>query len=111
MTQHQICGTTDELNTMLYSWLRRCLMSINQMSVKFTMCEEDKLNKLSSLCLHKVRPGRVGTCDLYEDGGSEESGDGVRTEGLHRSRDLPDAGGGGHLQGPGEQHTTITPQH
>lgn len=39
---------------------------------------------------------------MYEDGGSEEPGDGVWIEGLHRSRDLSDAGGGGHLQGPGE---------
>lgn len=57
-------------------------------------------------CLFKVRPGGVGTCDLYEDGGAEESGDGVRTEGLHCSRDLHDAGGGGHLQGAGEQQHT-----
>lgn len=43
---------------------------------------------------------------MYEDGGAEESGDGVRTERLHRSRDLSHAGGGGHLQGPGEEHAT-----
>lgn len=57
---------------------------------------------------HKDRPGGVGTCDLYEDRRAEESGDCVGTEGLHSSRDLPDAGGGGHLQGPSEQHTAVT---
>lgn len=56
------------------------------------------------VCLHKDRPGGVGTCDVHENGGSEESGDGVRTEGLHRSRDLPDAGRGSHLQRPSERH-------
>lgn len=39
---------------------------------------------------------------MHEDGGTEESGDCVWTEGLHRSRNLSDAGRGGHLQGPGE---------
>lgn len=62
------------------------------------------LIKTCALCLNKGRPRGVGTRDLYEDGGAEESGDGVRTEGLHRSGDVSDAGGGGHLQGPGEQH-------
>lgn len=66
------------------------------------------------VCLLKDRPGGVGTCDLYEDSSTEESGDGVWTEGLHRSRNLPDAGGGGHLQGPGERMSTrikTIPQH
>lgn len=62
----------------------------------------------SQICLPQVRPGRVGTRDLYEDGGPEESGDRVRAEGLRRSGDLPDAGGGGHLQGPGEQRAKTT---
>lgn len=39
----------------------------------------------------------MGTCDLHENGGFEESGDGLWAEGLHRSRDLSDARGGGHL--------------
>lgn len=45
----------------------------------------------------------MGACDLHEDGGLEESGDGVGTERLHRSGNLRDAGGGGHLQGQGER--------
>ena len=53
----------------------------------------------------------MGTCDLYEDGVSAESGDGVRAEGLRGGRDLPDAGGGGHLQGPGKQQHTTRPTH
>ena len=67
------------------------------------------MNTLSSHCLCKDRPGGVGTCDVYEDGGSEESGDGVRTEGLRGGGDVSDAGGGGHLQGPSKQHTTTPP--
>lgn len=55
----------------------------------------------------KNRLGGVGTRYLYEDCGPEEPGDGVWPEGLRGSGDLPDAGGGGHLQGPGEEHTTI----
>lgn len=66
------------------------------------------MNNVSPPSHHKDRPGGVGTCDLYEDRRAEESGDCVGTEGLHRSRDLPDAGGGGHLQGPSEQHTAVT---
>lgn len=50
----------------------------------------------------------MGTCDLYEDCGTEESGDGLGTEGLHRSRNVPDAGGGGHLQGQSERHICLT---
>lgn len=48
------------------------------------------------------RPGGVGICDLHEDRCAEESGDCVGSEGLHRRGNLPDAGGGGHLQGSGE---------
>lgn len=43
---------------------------------------------------------------MHEDGGAAESGDGVWTERLRRSRDLHDAGGRGHLQGPGEERGT-----
>lgn len=50
------------------------------------------------------RPGGVGARDLHEDGGAEESGDSVGAEGLHRGRDMLDAGRGGHLQGQSEQH-------
>lgn len=52
----------------------------------------------------------MGTRDLHEDGSAEESGDRVRTEGLHRSGDLHDAGGGGHLQGSGELHIARPPR-
>ncbi|KAF0047585.1 hypothetical protein F2P81_001218 [Scophthalmus maximus] len=71
-------------------------------NVTRTRCAVHKAVVKKSDCVppHQDRPGGVGTCDLYEDGGTEESGDGVRTEGLRRRRDLPDAGGGGYLQGP-----------
>lgn len=46
----------------------------------------------------------MGARDLHEDGGAEESGDGLGPEGLHRGGDVPDAGRGGHLQGQSEQH-------
>lgn len=59
-------------------------------------------------------PGGVGTRHVHEDGGTEESGDCVWTEGLHRSRNVSDAGGGGHLQGPGElemKHYLVSSSH
>lgn len=55
----------------------------------------------------KDRPGGVGTRDVYEDRRTEESGDRVGAEGLHRSRDLPDARGGGHLQGPSKARAAV----
>lgn len=48
-------------------------------------------------CLDQRWPGGVGACDVHEDGGSEESGDGVGTEGLRGSRDVSHAGRRGHL--------------
>lgn len=49
----------------------------------------------------------MGICDLHEDCCAEESGDRFWAEGLHRRRNLSDAGRGGHLQGPGEQPQEI----
>lgn len=79
---------------------RACLISVRLQMCLISLSRSEKINPLSDW---QDRPGGVGICNLHEDRGFEEPGDGVGSEGLHRRRNLPDAGGGGHLQGPGEQ--------
>lgn len=90
-SQHQVKALHHTSCSLISVWLEMCLVSSSR---------SEKMNHLSDW---QDRPGGVGICNLHEDSSIEESGDSVGSEGLHRRRNLPDAGGGGHLQGPGEQ--------